>query len=129
MRTKKSDWSQLWKRNAVVRRLPCLFCAAVYLKLELWQGGRHRERARRWGQSTMVGGKTQDPLVGAAAPRRRGPTRGCQTGGEVQTSGETEDKGGAYFATARLNRQQARDSALSLFAGRRRPREGRPTRR
>ena len=38
-----------------------------------------------------------------------------QTGGEVQTGGETEDKGGAYFATARLNRQQARDSALSLL--------------
>ena len=64
----------------------------------------------------MVGGKTQDPLVGGGSSAQTGADTGDgQTGGEVQTGGETEDKGGAYFATARLNRQQARDSALSLL--------------
>ncbi len=115
MRTKKSDWSQLWKRNAVVAAIALFVCAAVYLN---WNYGKEvgTGAGKTLGQSTMVGGKTQDPLVGGGSSAQTGADTGDgQTGGEVQTSGETEDKGGAYFATARLNRQQARDSALSLL--------------
>lgn len=115
MRTKKSDWSQLWKRNAVVAAIALFVCAAVYLN---WNYGKEAGTGagKTLGQSTMVGGKTQDPLVGGGSSAQTGADTGDgQTGGEVQTSGETEDKGGAYFATARLNRQQARDSALSLL--------------
>ena len=115
MRTKKSDWSQLWKRNAVVAAIALFVCAAVYLN---WNYGKEADTGagKTLGQSTMVGGKTQDPLVGGGSSAQTGADAGNgQTGGEVQTGGETEDKGGAYFATARLNRQQARDSALSLL--------------
>ena len=90
-------------------------CAAVYLN---WNYGKEADTGagKTLGQSTMVGGKTQDPLVGGGSSAQTGADAGNgQTGGEVQTGGETEDKGGAYFATARLNRQQARDSALSLL--------------
>ena len=119
MRTKKSDWSQLWKRNAVVAAIALFVCAAVYLN---WNYGKEgtADAGKTLGQSTMVGGKTQDPLVsgGSSAPASgtsgedAGDTSAAGEAGDVQTPGET---GGAYFATARLNRQQARDSALSLL--------------
>ena len=121
MRTSKkgSDWSQLWKRNAVVAAIALFVCAAVYLN---WNYGKEgtADAGKTLGQSTMVGGKTQDPLVsgdGSApasgtAGEDAGDTSAAGEAGDVQTPGET---GGAYFATARLNRQQARDSALSLL--------------
>ena len=121
MRTSKkgSDWSQLWKRNAVVAAIALFVCAAVYLN---WNYGKEgtADAGKTLGQSTMVGGKTQDPLVsgGSSAPASgtagedAGDTSAAGEAGDVQTPSET---GGAYFATARLNRQQARDSALSLL--------------
>ena len=121
MRTSKkgSDWSQLWKRNAVVAAIALFVCAAVYLN---WNYGKEgtADAGKTLGQSTMVGGKTQDPPVsgGSSAPASgtagedAGDTSAAGEGGDVQTPGET---GGGYFASARLNRQQARDSALSLL--------------
>lgn len=116
MRTKKTGWSQLWKRNAVVAAIALFVCAAVYLN---WNYGKETDAGKTLGQSAMVGGKTQDPLLGGDSSAPAGGTTGdsaggnTQTNGDAQTSGETE--GSAYFATARLNRQQARDSALSLL--------------
>ena len=116
MRTKKTGWSQLWKRNAVVAAIALFVCAAVYLN---WNYGKETDAGKTLGQSAMVGGKTQDPLLGGDSSAPAGGTTGdsadggAQTNGDAQTSGETE--GSAYFATARLNRQQARDSALSLL--------------
>ena len=118
MRTKKTGWSQLWRRNAVVAAIALFVCAAVYLN---WSYGKQgdTDAGKTLGQSAMVGGKTQDPLLGGDSSAPAGGTTGdsagggAQTNGDAQTSGETE--GSAYFATARLNRQQARDSALSLL--------------
>lgn len=115
MRTKKTGWSQLWKRNAVVAAIALFVCAAVYLN---WNYGKEADAGKTLGQSAMVGGRTQDPLLGGDSSAPAGGTAGdsaggAQTGTDAQTSGETE--GSAYFATARLNRQQARDSALSLL--------------
>ena len=119
MRTKKNDWSQLWKRNAVVAAIALFVCAAVYLN---WNYSKEAgtDAGKTLGQSTMVGGKTQDPLVNggssAAAGTAEGSSAGdAQTGGDVQPDGEAGTGSSAYFATARLNRQQARDSALSLL--------------
>ncbi|MCI8304631.1 MAG: SpoIIIAH-like family protein [Lawsonibacter sp.] len=118
MRTSKkgADWSQLWKRNAVVAAIALFVCAAVYLN---WNYGKEpgTNAGKTLGQSTMVGGKTQDPLLNGDSSAAAGtPTDqepgDTSTSGDVQTPGET---GSAYFATARLNRQQARDSALSLL--------------
>lgn len=115
MRTKKTDWSQLWKRNAVVAVIALFVCAAVYLN---WSYGKDTDAGKTLGQSAMVGNQTRDPLVpgdGSAQTGAADGTGDASTAGDaegVQTPGET---GGAYFATARLNRQQARDSALSLL--------------
>ena len=58
----------------------------------------------------MVG--KEDPLVsgGSSAP---GPDGSGQT--EQSDGGGTASAGGSYFDTARLNRQQSRDSALALL--------------
>lgn len=114
MRTKKAGWSQLWKRNAVVAAIALFVCAAVYLNWSYDKQG-DTDAGKTLGQSAMVGGKTQDPLLGGDSSALKGEAGGdsaAADAGEAQGSGET---GSAYFAAARLNRQQARDSALSLL--------------
>ena len=106
MRTGKkgTGWSQLWKRNAVVAAIALFVCAAVYLN---WNYEQEAQAGKTLGQSTMVGGETEDPL----------PSNGSGTadvGGTASDTG-TASASSDYFATARLNRQQARDSALSLL--------------
>ena len=116
MRTSKkgSDWSQLWKRNAVVAAIALFVCAAVYLN---WNYDKEADTGagKTLGQSAMVGGKTQDPLVSgdrsAAGTGEEDAQDAGTAGAEVPSAGETE--GSAYFATARLNRQQARDNAAA----------------
>ena len=119
MRTgnKGTKWSQLWKRNAVVGAIALFVCAAVYLN---WNYEQEAQAGKTLGQSTMVGSETEDPLLqsttGSGVPD--GTQADTQTGaqGEAQTTAGAEaGTGSDYFATARLNRQQARDSALSLL--------------
>ena len=112
MRTGKkgANWSQLWKRNAVVAAIALFICAAVYLN---WSYGQEAEAGKTLGQSAMVGGNTNDPLVTGDSSAQTGSTDSAQSG-DTQTLAGTET-GSEYFATARLNRQQARDSALSLL--------------
>ena len=99
MRTGKKgiNWSRLWRRNAVVVAIALFVCAAVYLN---WNYEQEAQAGKTLGQSTLVGAAADDPLLGN--------DEAVQTGGEESGSGD-------YFATARLNRQQARDSALSLL--------------
>ncbi len=116
MRTKKSDWSQLWKRNAVVAAIALFVCAAVYLN---WNYDKEPGTGvgKTLGQSAMVGNTAKDPLVNGDSSVSAGTG---DSSGETQTAGDAQagteaGTGSAYFATARLNRQQARDSALSLL--------------
>ena len=99
MRTekKKISWSQLWKRNAVVAAIALFVCAAVYLN---WSYEQEAQAGKNLGQSTLVDGGTDDPLL---------------SGDPMQVSAEETDVAEGYFAAARLNRKQARDSALSLL--------------
>ncbi len=114
MRTKKSDWSQLWKRNAVVAAIALFVCAAVYLNWN-YSKDADTDAGKTLGQSAMVGGKTQDPLLNGDSSAAAG-TQDGENGDGAQTAGDAQTgAGSAYFATARLNRQQARDSALSLL--------------
>ena len=80
---------QLWKRNAVVGTIVVFVCAAIFLN------GKYAEKVDKptkvLGQSELVS------TDGDAA--------------EVSANAEGKD----YFASARLTRQQARDSALSLL--------------
>lgn len=105
MKTKGKNLSQLWKRNMVVAAIAVFVCAAVYLNWNYEQ-----EVGKTLGESAMVG--KEDPLVsgGSSAP---GPDGSGQT--EQSDGGGTASAGGSYFDTARLNRQQSRDSALALL--------------
>ena len=104
MRTaaKGTNWVQLWKRNAVVAAIALFVCAAVYLN---WSYEQDAQVGKTLGQSAMVGGDTGDALLD-------GESAAVQGDG---AAGDAETTSSGYFAAARLNRQQARDSALSLL--------------
>lgn len=102
MKVKTGGFSQLWKRNAVVAAIALFVCVAVYLNWNYEQ-----EVGKTLGESTMVG--KEDPLV----------TQDDQSTQQEKTeetlAEETQSGNSDYFATARLNRQQSRDSALALL--------------
>lgn len=103
--------SQIWKRNAVVAVIAVFVCAAVYLNWSYEQ-----EAGKTLGESTMVG--NEDPLVSgntgsSGAEQQDGTQQGDQSSTEGEQTGT--ESGSDYFANARLNRQQSRDSALSLL--------------
>ena len=102
---------KLWKRNAVVAAIVLFVCVAVYLN---WSYNQESEDTGKvLGQAALVGSQSSDPLLTgeSAAPQDSGEAQGEQTG---QASGEAGEAG-EYFAQARLNRQQARDSALGIL--------------
>ena len=87
---------QLWKRNMVAATVLLFVCAAVYLNWKYASGvtgGTTEAGQKILGESTLVE--------------------------ETGTAGEAEetsaDAGDDYFASARLSRQQARDSAIALL--------------
>ncbi|MPN27529.1 hypothetical protein SDC9_174963 [bioreactor metagenome] len=89
---------KLWKRNAVVAAIVLFVCMAVYLNWSYNQQLEENKSAgKTLGQAALVGAKGDDPLLEADAQPESG----------VVTTG--------YFSSARLNRQQSRDSALSLL--------------
>ena len=93
---------KVWKRNAVVVAIVLFVGVAVYLN---WsynsQMPEEDEKSDKvLGQTSLVSGETVD----------------ADGSDELAASSETEEKKGTgYFATARLNRQQARDNALELL--------------
>ncbi|WP_297721625.1 SpoIIIAH-like family protein [Intestinimonas sp.] len=99
---------KLWKRNAVVAAIILFVCAAVYLNWSYSQEGMEgsTDTGKVLGEAALVDGKTEDPLLAETKPV---PT---DAGEEGKPS---EKPSGGYFDSARLNRQQARDSALSLL--------------
>ena len=74
MRTGKkgTNWVQLWKRNAVVAAIALFVCAAVYLN---WSYDQQAQAGKTLGQSTMVGGQSQDPLLSQETPPPPPPPR------------------------------------------------------
>ena len=106
MKTKGQNLSQLWKRNMVVAAIAVFVCAAVYLNWNYEQ-----EVGKTLGESAMVG--KEDPLVSGGGSSAPGSDGSGQTG--QSDGGGTASAGGSYFDTARLNRQQSRDSALALL--------------
>lgn len=95
---------KIWKRNVVVAAIMLFVCAAVYLNWSYNQevdAGSEAADGKLLGEAALVDGKTDDPLL---------EKEGAET---EQKSTEQEQSG--YFSSARLNRQQARDSALSLL--------------
>ena len=81
---------KLWKRNAVVAAVLVLVCEAIYLN------GRYADQVEQ--PAKVLGQAQQVDTADAEA---------------AEVSGEAD--GSDYFASARLTRKQARDSALSLL--------------
>ena len=105
---------KLWKRNAVVAAIVLFVCAAVYLNWSYGQevdAGADASGGKLLGEATLVTGSGNDPLLTGGQPDH---TDGAQEPDGQQGTGDAAAQTG-YFPSARLNRQQARDSALSLL--------------
>lgn len=102
---------KLWKRNVIAAAIVLFVCGAVYLN---WSYSQDTAAGKNLGEAALVG--QTDPLQNAeegnqdAAPQEGGGAEGDAATQEGQAAGES-----SYFSTARLNRQQARDSALTLL--------------
>ena len=90
---------KLWKRNAIAAAIVLFVCGAVYIN---WNYSQDTAAARSLGEAALVGNQ-RDPLAAGLKE---------ETDGESETSDSQEKE---YFSSARLNRQQARDNALSLL--------------
>jgi len=100
---------KLWKRNAVVAAIVLFVCVAVYLN---WSYQKEdADVGKTLGQAALVGGRTNDPLLSSAKPSESN----APVPGESAAPGEGTATSTGYFASARLNRQQARDSALGML--------------
>ena len=101
----------VWKRNAVVVAIVLFVGAAVYLN---WSY--NNQSAEGGGDSNENGGKLlgQSALVNGEENSASPVQSGRPADEEPQESGSGAASTG-YFASARLNRQQARDSALELL--------------
>lgn len=83
---------QVWKRRAVVGSVLLLVCVAVYLN---WRyTDKVQESSKVLGQSQLVSSQES----------------GTAAGDDAAATGSSD-----YFATARLNRKQARDNAIGLL--------------
>lgn len=102
----------LWKRNAVVAAIVLFVCAAVYLN---WSYSQEKSDVSVGALPTgkLLGGAA---LVGGSAQGEVTDTPQESVSPSPAPSGEEQAKSGNdYFSNARINRQQARDSALSLL--------------
>ncbi len=109
---------KLWKRNAVVAAIVLFVCVAVYLNWS-YHKDNNTDAGKTLGEAALVGGQTSDPLLtGGTASTSPSPSPSASESGETsgqQEENSTSETGNNYFDSARLNRQQARDSALSLL--------------
>lgn len=92
---------KLWKRNAIAAAIVLFVCGAVYLN---WNYTQDTEAGKNLGEAALVGSQSDSLLKN-------------DVGTDQDKEGTTEEstESGTYFSTARLNRQQARDNALSLL--------------
>ena len=104
---------KLWKRNAVVAVIVLFVCAAVYLNWSYSQEGNgvSAGTGKVLGEAALVGGSGADTDALFGNKGGASPTPSASDGTETQAPQTSS----GYFASARLNRQQARDSALSLL--------------
>lgn len=102
---------KLWKRNAVVAAIVLFVCAAVYLN---WSYSQEKSDVSAGALPTgkLLGGAA---LVGASADPDASPSAGVDVSMPPEGESQQQKSGNDYFSNARINRQQARDSALSLL--------------
>ena len=109
---------KLWKRNAIVVAIVAFVGAAVYLNWTYGQGkevlgnGDPAPSGRVLGEAALVNGKA-DGGETSEVKQSSPPEQSAPAGEDAGTQAKPEGTG--YFSSARLNRQQARDSALQLL--------------
>lgn len=96
----------VWKRNAVVAAVVLFVCGAVYLNWS-YQNGQTEAAGKTLGEAELVSMQTSDPLLSASLDPSASPA--------ASAAPSDAAKGSGYFDSARLNRQEARDSALSIL--------------
>ena len=96
----------VWKRNAVVAAVVLFVCGAVYLNWS-YQKGQSEEAGKTLGEAELVSMQSADPLLKTSPAPSAAPS--------ASPAPAATDKSSGYFDTARLNRQQARDSALAIL--------------
>ena len=96
----------VWKRNAVVAAVVLFVCGAVYLNWS-YQRESAEEAGKTLGEAELVSVQSADPLLQASPA----PSEAAQSPSPSPAAQNTS----GYFDTARLNRQQARDSALAIL--------------
>ena len=104
----------VWKRNAVVVAIVLFVGTAVYLN---WSYSKEAaEDPNSEGSGKLLG---QATLVNGENDKKDGNNPGVQASADPNPSESQPQESGTsntgYFASARLNRQQARDSALELL--------------
>lgn len=101
---------KLWKRNAIAAAIVLFVCGAVYLN---WSYSQDTAAGKNLGEAALVGSQN-DPLQEKQEEGAAGE-EGAQTEEGTAAQEGADAESGTYFSTARLNRQQARDNALSLL--------------
>ncbi len=127
-----------WKRNAVVVAVILFVGTAVYLN---WSYGQEQQTWNEKGETeqtsqtaeTVQTSETEGKILGqpvlvdgtasegislaspSVSPSASADPKETDNGANATSTPTKEDDGGDYFASARLTRQQARDSAMSLL--------------
>ena len=106
----------VWKRNAVVVAIVLFVGAAVYLNWSYNHAAAEdpdsEASGKLLGQTTLVNGENDGSTAGRTDSGARASANPEASEAQPQESGAVNT---GYFASARLNRQQARDSALELL--------------
>lgn len=119
---------KLWKRNAVVAAIVLFVCVAVYLN---WSYGQEESAVNGAEAVTTSSESTEaNKTLGEAALVNSDGSSGAEEVTEdvvldtweseesaeaAAVTGQEEETSGGYFATARLNREEARAEALAIL--------------
>ena len=98
---------KLFKRNAVILTIVAFLGAAVYLN---WSYSKSEDEA-----AAGVGGSTEEALLDEYAQAEEEMSLFYEGEDATQSAAAIYNDVSEYFATARLTRQQARDSAIGIL--------------
>ena len=103
--------ANIWKKNAILATVILFVCVAVYLN---WSYGRDSSADVASPDGELLGGTVLETEAGTDSLSVIGQ-EGELSANEVIDTANPETNPSDYFAVARLNRQQARDSSLSIL--------------
>ena len=116
---------KLWKRNAVVAAIVLFVCVAVYLNWSYDQGSSvngvnsitNTTTEKNLGEAALVNSDSALELEDCSAEGDSSASSETSASEDAtKTSGTTDiQSSDDYFATARLNREEARDNSLAIL--------------